>query len=298
MNCSAAAATSKACWLMRCERRLFVTVNHLYSSLTGPRTEDDFAIFARDFHGVETINGQMLACANRLAADFARRFGKPVVGGSDSHTLAGVARTFTEVPGAAMRRNSWRGCGAARASRIGESGDYWKLTGAVFDIGGSLIARSPGWRWRRAVRARADRDAGELFPRNCVRLVLGQRNRDRRIRSALRPRLRYDGGLCTLARAKIDLVFRAGLRPDAPHEPLARAALVPLVDAAGHARGRWLAVGADRHCGAAFRRRAALSRDRSGGMRGGGGIVMFHKVKRVFAVCGRAISSRIAGRIS
>ena len=39
------------------ERRLFVTVNHLYSSLTGPRTEDDFAIFARDFHGVETING-------------------------------------------------------------------------------------------------------------------------------------------------------------------------------------------------------------------------------------------------
>src|SRR3954463_5947120 len=31
------------------ERRLFVTVNHLYSSLTGPRAEDDFAIFARDF---------------------------------------------------------------------------------------------------------------------------------------------------------------------------------------------------------------------------------------------------------
>src|ERR1700748_507997 len=44
------------------ERRLFVTVNHLYSSLTGSRKEDDFAIFARDFHGVETINGQMLAC--------------------------------------------------------------------------------------------------------------------------------------------------------------------------------------------------------------------------------------------
>jgi predicted metal-dependent phosphoesterase TrpH len=39
------------------ERRLFVTVNHLYSSLTGPRTEDDFAIFARDFHGVGTRNG-------------------------------------------------------------------------------------------------------------------------------------------------------------------------------------------------------------------------------------------------
>src|SRR6202789_1144427 len=42
------------------ERELFVTVNHLYSSLPGPRTEEDFEIFARDFHGVETLNGQML----------------------------------------------------------------------------------------------------------------------------------------------------------------------------------------------------------------------------------------------
>src|SRR5580658_3588331 len=74
------------------ENRLFVTVNHLYSSLTGPRTEDDFAVFARDFHGVETVNGQMLKRSNRLAEDFARRFSKPVVGGSDSHTPAGLAR--------------------------------------------------------------------------------------------------------------------------------------------------------------------------------------------------------------
>ncbi len=70
------------------ERRLFVTVNHLYSSLTGPRTEDDFAIFARDFHGVETLNGQILERSNRLAAEFAARFGKPAIGGSDAHTLA------------------------------------------------------------------------------------------------------------------------------------------------------------------------------------------------------------------
>ena len=43
------------------------TVNHLYSSLTGPRAADDFAVFARDFHGVETVNGQMLKWSNRLA---------------------------------------------------------------------------------------------------------------------------------------------------------------------------------------------------------------------------------------
>src|ERR1700691_3652648 len=47
-----------------------------------------------------TVNGQMLKRSTRLAEDFARRFSKPVVGGSDSHTLAGLARTFTEVPGA------------------------------------------------------------------------------------------------------------------------------------------------------------------------------------------------------
>ena len=48
------------------ENRLFVTVNHAYSGLTGRRDEQDFAIF-RDFHGVEVANGHMLASANRLA---------------------------------------------------------------------------------------------------------------------------------------------------------------------------------------------------------------------------------------
>src|SRR5580658_3324604 len=125
------------------ENQLFVTVNHLYSSLTGPRTEDDFAVFARDFHGVETVNGQMLKRSNRLAEDFARRFGKPVVGGSDSHTLAGLARTFTEVPGAADAKEFLAGMRRGQSVAIGESGDYFKLTSAVFAIGGSLIRATP-----------------------------------------------------------------------------------------------------------------------------------------------------------
>lgn len=125
------------------ERSLFVTVNHLYSSLTGPRTEDDFAIFARDFHGVETINGQMLACANKLAGEFARRFAKPGVGGSDSHTLAGVARTFTEVPGAGSAKEFLAGLRRGQSVAHGESGDYMKLTSAVLSIGGSLLREKP-----------------------------------------------------------------------------------------------------------------------------------------------------------
>ena len=125
------------------DKRLFVTVNHLYSSLTGPRTEDDFAIFARDFHGIETINGQMLACANKLASEFARRFAKPVVGGSDSHTLAGVARTFTEVPGARDAQEFLAGLRRGHSTAAGESGDYLKLTSAVLSIGGSLLREKP-----------------------------------------------------------------------------------------------------------------------------------------------------------
>jgi predicted metal-dependent phosphoesterase TrpH len=125
------------------ENQLFVTVNHLYSSLTGPRTEDDFAIFARDFHGVETVNGQILKRSNRLADDFARRFGKPVVGGSDSHTLAGVARTFTEVAGASNASEFLAGMRRGQSVAVGESGDYFKLTSAVFAIGGSLIRATP-----------------------------------------------------------------------------------------------------------------------------------------------------------
>ena len=125
------------------ERRLFVTVNHLYSSLTGPRNEDDFAIFARDFHGVETINGQMLACSNKLAQEFARRFSRPVVGGSDSHTLAGVARTFTEVPGVGTIEEFLAGMQRGQSIAIGESGDYFKLTSAVCSIGGSFLKETP-----------------------------------------------------------------------------------------------------------------------------------------------------------
>jgi predicted metal-dependent phosphoesterase TrpH len=125
------------------ENQLFVTVNHLYSSLTGPRTEDDFAVFARDFHGVETINGQMLKWSNRLADDFARRFGKPAVGGSDSHTLAGLARTFTDVPGASNAKEFLDGMRRGQSIAGGECGDYFKLTSAVFAIGGSLIRATP-----------------------------------------------------------------------------------------------------------------------------------------------------------
>src|SRR5579863_5877868 len=43
------------------ERRLLFSVNHIFSSLTGRRTESDFDDFAARFPAVEILNGQMLA---------------------------------------------------------------------------------------------------------------------------------------------------------------------------------------------------------------------------------------------
>lgn len=160
------------------ERRLFVTVNHLYSSLTGRRTEEDFAIFARDFHGVETINGQILACANKLAGEFARRFSKPVVAGSDSHTLAGVARTFTEVPGATDAQEFLAGLRRGQSVAHGESGDYLKLTSAVLSIGGSLLREKPWFALGGALFALAPVvTLGNYFREMAFAWYWGQKNR-------------------------------------------------------------------------------------------------------------------------
>jgi predicted metal-dependent phosphoesterase TrpH len=135
------------------EHRLFVTVNHIYSSLTGRRTEHDFAVFARDFHGVETQNGQILACANKLATEFAARFNKPMIGGSDSHTLRCAGRTYTEVSGAASAAEFLAGMRRGHCVPHGESGDYWKLTSAVLGIGASLIRSQPGMAFASALFA-------------------------------------------------------------------------------------------------------------------------------------------------
>lgn len=132
------------------EKRLFVTINHLYSSLTGTRTEDDFVRFARDFHGVETVNGQILKCANMMAAEFAARYNKPAIGGSDAHTLASVGRSFTDVPGAGNIQEYLSGLRHGQCSATGESGDFLRLTRAVFEIGAALMREKPwmltfGW---------------------------------------------------------------------------------------------------------------------------------------------------------
>jgi predicted metal-dependent phosphoesterase TrpH len=121
------------------EQRLLFSVNHVFSGLTGSRKDEDFEEFAARFPAVETLNGQMLRAANEHAAAFAARTGKVTVAGSDAHTMASLGRTYTEVPGARDPREFLAGLKLGRGTVAGESGDYGKLTRAIWEIGCDLM---------------------------------------------------------------------------------------------------------------------------------------------------------------
>src|SRR5271170_7479191 len=72
------------------ERRLFFSVNHVFSSLTGRREHEDFAWFREYFPAIETHNSHMLKSANASAARLAEQWEKIGVGGSDAHALPSV----------------------------------------------------------------------------------------------------------------------------------------------------------------------------------------------------------------
>jgi predicted metal-dependent phosphoesterase TrpH len=118
------------------ERRLFFSINHVFSSLTGPREREDFAWFENYFPAIETRNGQMLDGLNRRAASLARLWSKAEIGGSDAHTSASAGTTYTEVRGARTKQEFLDGLRAGRARVGGETGGYLKLTRDVL-----LIAR-------------------------------------------------------------------------------------------------------------------------------------------------------------
>lgn len=110
------------------ERRIFFSINHVFSSLTGPRHREDFAWFETYFPAVETRNGQMLGTLNRRAERLARLWAKAEIGGSDAHTSASAGKTYTEVPGAQTKHEFFDGLRAGSGRVVGEPGGYAKLT--------------------------------------------------------------------------------------------------------------------------------------------------------------------------
>jgi predicted metal-dependent phosphoesterase TrpH len=125
------------------ERKLFFSANHIFSGLTGRREVEDFRWFESYVPAFETRNGQMWPEANAGAARLAAQLGKIAIAGSDSHTIAGVGRTYTEVPGARTADEFFAGLRAGRGRVQGRHGSCARLTTDVFSIVRSLFGEKP-----------------------------------------------------------------------------------------------------------------------------------------------------------
>ena len=223
-------------WLR--EQKLFYSVNHAFSCLTGERSDADFALFEASFPSFETLNGHMLKSSNAAAASLAGRLGKAPIAGSDSHTLRSLGLTYTEVPGARSKTEFLNGLRQGRGRVCGESGNYWKLTRVICEIGLGMM-RERAW-------------ARVLFPlvlalpvvmlANHVREFMFARRWKRRLEetwpapaspsSRRRALLRW---LYDRRQTRIE-PFHAGLPVDAAGASMASAALDSVVDDRGDAR--------------------------------------------------------------
>jgi predicted metal-dependent phosphoesterase TrpH len=125
------------------ERKLFFSVNHVFSGLTGRRELDDFNWFASYVPAFEIRNGQMWSEANRSAEKLAAKLGKIGIAGSDSHTLSGVGLTFTQVPGSRTVEEFFQGLRSGHGLVHGENGSYTKLTLDIWRFAGSLLEEKP-----------------------------------------------------------------------------------------------------------------------------------------------------------
>ena len=125
------------------ERKLFFSANHVFSGLTGRREAEDFHWFESYVPAFETRNGQMWPRSNESAARLATRLGKITIAGSDSHTIAGVGHTFTEVRGARTIDEFFAGLRTGHGRIHGVHGSWGKLTADVFSIVRSLFWDEP-----------------------------------------------------------------------------------------------------------------------------------------------------------
>src|SRR5690242_46916 len=123
------------------ERKMFFSINHIFSGLTGRREAEDFAWFESYVPAYEARNGQMWRKANESAARLGANLGKIAVAGSDAHALSGVGLTYTEVPGARTADEVFAGLRSGWGRVCGQHGSSSILTADVFSIVNSMMAQ-------------------------------------------------------------------------------------------------------------------------------------------------------------
>ena len=125
------------------EKRIFFAVNHVFSSLTGRRSAEDFEWWQTYFPAYESLNASMLEVVNRKARNLAREQHKIELGGSDSHTMALLGRASTEVPGARNAEEFLSGLRAGRGIVRGQSGGTLGLARDLFLVGVEMMRERP-----------------------------------------------------------------------------------------------------------------------------------------------------------
>jgi predicted metal-dependent phosphoesterase TrpH len=113
------------------EQHIPASVNHLFSALTGAREVFDLHLPLKHLSLIEALNGSMPEGQNEQARLAGRYAGMAGVGGSDSHSLAGVARAFTTVPGARTKDEFLAGLRRGLTVPVGRSGSWVRLTSEV-----------------------------------------------------------------------------------------------------------------------------------------------------------------------
>lgn len=125
------------------EEQLFYSVNHAFSALTGSRSFEDFRWFDGAFPAAEVRNGHCLERNNRLAERMAAQTGMIKLGGSDAHTLLSLGSVCTSVPGAQNKAEYLEGLRNGQGRVEGKSGNLWRLTRDVLQIGAALMEERP-----------------------------------------------------------------------------------------------------------------------------------------------------------
>ena len=125
------------------EQRLFFSLNHVFSALTGRRAADDFHWFEACFPAIEVLNGHLPARNNHLAGRLASYNRRIAVGGSDAHALASAGSAWTEVRWARTKEEFLEGLCAGHARAHGASGSYWKLTSDVLAVTREMFRQKP-----------------------------------------------------------------------------------------------------------------------------------------------------------
>ena len=125
---------------------IFYALNHPFFFFKGQLPLDDYLDAAlRLFPAFEVRNGTMLAEHNELAEAIAGHWSVsnpgPLtgIGGSDSHTLAGIGTTYTEAPGR-TRDDFLTSLRAGRARPGGRHGSTWREAREIYGVVGRYWA--------------------------------------------------------------------------------------------------------------------------------------------------------------